>query len=494
MAPEVPITHIRAEDLLDEEPRVGRAAGGGVGRVRRLAGAGLALVGLPLLTLGLSGTGDALTLESKALLYLLAVLGVSLVGGVASALASAVLAALLVNYFFVEPIHTLNVGRPEQGLALVVFLAVAAVVSGAVEIATRRGRTAERAAAHAEAISALAGADLEEAETLRSVLERTRQTFGMESVVLKARDDGSGEWVDVERAGWPASETPAALRFDVSTGGLRLVGRGPALFAEDQRVLNAFATAAHTAYEARGLSAKAKEARTLAAVDRQRTALLAGVGHDLRTPLAGIKAAVSSLRQTDVEFSGQDRADLLETIELSADRLAGIVENLLDSSRLEAGELGVRAGPVDLEEVIGSALALVPGAKDRVELDSAADLPPVQADPGLLERIFVNVFDNAIRHGGDGPILVKAIGGELSAKVTISDSGPGVPDEQRDRLFEPFQRVDDRSPGGGLGLGLSVARGFAEAMEGTLIADRSPTGGLLLRLRLPLALRPQGEG
>ncbi|MEA2347138.1 MAG: two-component system, OmpR family, sensor histidine kinase KdpD [Thermoleophilaceae bacterium] len=490
MSTHPPITHVRAEDLLGEGVPSTRTPGLGIGLNRRLAGAALTAGGLPLLTFALAEVGDGLTIESKALIYLLAVVAVALVGGVVAAVISALLAAVLINYFFVQPVHTLDIARQDQALALVVFIVVGVIVSMAVEVAARRGRAAARAAAEAETISALAGTDLAGEQTLQGVLERARQTFGMESVLLKGRAPEDGEWVEIERAGWPASRSPAPLRFDVPIGDVRLVGRGPALFAEDQRVLNAFAAAAETAYAARDLSAKAREAQALAAVDRQRTALLAGAGHDLRTPLAGIKAAVSSLRQTDVQWSEQDHADLLETIESSADRLAGIVDNLLDSSRLEAGELGVRAGPVAIDEVIAAAALGVPGSRERLVLDVPEGLPPVQADPGLLERIFVNILDNAVRHGGEGSIEVFARAGERSAKITVSDSGPGVPDGQRERLFDPFQHVDDRSPGGGLGLGLSVARGFAEAMDGTLIADRSETGGLLLRLRLPLAQAP----
>jgi two-component system sensor histidine kinase KdpD len=310
----------------------------------------------------------------------------------------------------------------------------------------------------------------------------------MESVVLKARAGGSAssEWVDVESAGWAPEGTEEPLRFDVAVGSSRLVGRGPELFASDQRVLNAFAAAAQTAYEGRRLAERAGTARELAAVDRQRTALLAGVGHDLRTPLAGIKAAVSTLRQTDVDWSARDRDDLLATIEESADRLDSIVANLLDASRLEAGAFSVQARPVALDEVVGAAvLAVGADAGEKVRVDVPEDLL-VQADPGLLERVFVNLIDNAVRHGG-GSAEVSAAAGEFSARVKVSDDGPGLDESERERLFEPFVRVGDRSPRSGVGLGLSVARGFTEAMGGTLIADRAPSGGLLMRLRLPLA-------
>jgi two-component system sensor histidine kinase KdpD len=473
------IDRVRADDLLDDSPPAERGPRRGVSGRRQLAGLALAVVGLPLLTLALEASRDSLSLESVVLLYLLAAVVVAMVGGVVVAAAAAVAAALLINYFFIPPLHTFDVARGEQALALGVFVVVAAIVSGAVELATRRARTAEAAAREAETLLALAGTNLDEEATLKEVLESARATFGMESVTLKARDRASDAWHDVEHAGWAPSGSEAPLRFDIPIRSrLRLVGRGPELFAEDQRVLHAFAAAAETAYEGRRLTAQAREARVLAAVDRQRTALLAAVGHDLRTPLAAIKAAVSTLRQTDVGLSAEDRTTLLATIEESTDRLSGVVENLLDASRLDAGALAVNMHPVALDEVVGRAVLAV--GDGRVSVDVPEDLPLVRADAGLLERVLVNLLDNALRHGGDGPIEVVATAGGLSAKLEVIDHGPGVAEPDREGLFTPFQ-------GAGVGLGLAVAKGFAEAMDGALVADTSTGGGLTMRLRIPIA-------
>jgi K+-sensing histidine kinase KdpD len=194
---------------------------------------------------------------------------------------------------------------------------------------------------------------------------------------------------------------------------------------------------------------------------------------------------VSTLRQTDVDWSERDRDELLATIEESSDRLDAIVANLLDASRLQAGAFSVQARPVALDEIVGAALLAVGDGSDKVRVDVPEDLPLVQADAGLLERVLVNLIDNAVRYGSDAEVSASA--GEFSAKLLVRDHGPGVPDEERERLFEPFQRLGDRSgPVSGTGLGLSVARGFTEAMGGTLIADRDDDGGLVMRLRLPL--------
>jgi K+-sensing histidine kinase KdpD len=315
-------------------------------------------------------------------------------------------------------------------------------------------------------------------------------TFGMQSVALKVRDHVTGDWDDAEQSGWAPSGKEAPMRFDVPINpDLRLVGRGPAMFAEDQRVLQAFAAAAETAFEGRRLTEQASQAQSLAMVDRQRTALLAAVGHDLRTPLAEIKVSASTLRQTDVTWSDDERNTLLETIEDAADRLDAVVANLLDASRLQAGAVSVQALPVSLDEMVSAAVLAVGAATDRVTSDVPEDLPLVSADPGLLERVLVNLLDNALRYGHDGgPVEVHAFAGDKTAKLEIVDHGPGVEAEQRERLFEPFQRLGD-SGDGGVGLGLSVARGFVEAMGGAMVADQTSGGGLTMRVRLPLAER-----
>ena len=490
MRDEPGITHVRAEDLLDEAAPKSRSPRLGLTRRRQLTGLAFAVVLLALLTLLLDALEGVLSLDGQVLLYLVAVIAIAVVGGIVVGIASGVAAALLINFFFVDPVHELTIADPDQAVALVVFVGVAASVSVAVEVARRRLQAAEQARAEAETLSELAGAELEKEETLHGVLERARKAFRMESVALKVRQRGIGEWIDAEQAGWAPPGSEATLRFDVPIGPhLRMVGRGPALFAEDQRILEAFAAAAQTAYEGRQLSGKAKEAETLETVDRQRTALLAGVGHDLRTPLAGIKAAASSLRQRDVDWSESDRDELLATIEESTDRLSSVVNNLLDASRLQAGELTVQAEVVSLVEVVSAALLAQPDAVGKVEVGVPEDLPPVRADRGLLERVLVNLIDNAIRHGGSSePIEITALAGASSAKLAVIDHGRGVAKEEEADLFEPFRSADDRQLGG-LGLGLTVARGFVEAMDGVLVADRTPGGGMTMRLRLPLAAR-----
>jgi two-component system sensor histidine kinase KdpD len=221
-----------------------------------------------------------------------------------------------------------------------------------------------------------------------------------------------------------------------------------------------------------------------------RTALLAAVSHDLRTPLAGIKAASSALRSADLALSGlalsdTDRAELVATIDQSADRLSGLVDNLLDMSRLQAGAVSPALAPADVPAVVERALGwLDPAERGRVEADWPVDLPAVLADPGLLERVVANLVGNAVQHAREGPVTLTALAADGAVDLRVVDRGPGVAPAERDRVFEPFQRLGDAPSGQGVGLGLAVARGLTEAMGGSLTAEDTPGGGLTMVVSL----------
>jgi two-component system sensor histidine kinase KdpD len=225
--------------------------------------------------------------------------------------------------------------------------------------------------------------------------------------------------------------------------------------------------------------------------DRVRTALLAAVGHDLRTPLASAKAAVAGLRSPEVEFDPEDRDELLATAEESLDRLAGLVANLLDMSRLQAGALGMTPADVGLEDMVPRALDELGPAGRAVAVQLPDDLPAVRADPGLLDRVLVNLVGNALRYSPAGrpPEITGARAGER-VELRVVDHGPGIPAGQWEQVFRPFQRLGDRNTHDGVGLGLALARGLAEAMGGSLQPAETPGGGLTMILVLPAAAAP----
>ncbi|MDF3142811.1 ATP-binding protein, partial [Streptomyces sp. T21Q-yed] len=215
-----------------------------------------------------------------------------------------------------------------------------------------------------------------------------------------------------------------------------------------------------------------------------RTALLRAVGHDLRTPLAAGWAAVTSLRSRDVDFSAEDRDELLATADESMAKLNRLVENLLDLSRLEAGALTLNLRATSLEEVLPMALTDIPG----VDVADVEEIPAVLADPPLLERVIANLVGNAARHTPPGKkvlVTASALAGRVELRVV--DRGPGLPADGRERLFEPFQRLGDTDNTTGLGLGLALARGLTDAMNGTLTPEDTPGGGLTMVVSLPFA-------
>ena len=436
----------------------------GLSSRRQWAGACVGAAGLPVMTALLVAGRDHLSYATPVLLVLLLVVLVALVGGLRPALPAALLGALALNYWFTPPLHRLTVDRPQDLVVLGAYVAVAVSVSVVVDLAARRTAEAARAAAEAQALSSVAGATLGEQETLPALLERVGVVFGASDVVML--DEAAGVDVPVAAVGTPVADDVEQVVPAGATA--RLVVRGPELFAEDRRVLAAFAEAAATALTGRRLAEQAEQAE---AVDRLRTALLAAVGHDLRTPLAGVKAAVSSLRQGDVAWTPDETAELLETIEDSADRLQALVSNLLDASRLQAGAMSVTLAPVGLDEVVARALVGLPG-RGCVDVDVPDSLPPVVADAGLLERVVANLVDNALRYGGDR-VTVRGAAGRLE----VVDHGPGLPER-------PAEVGSDRQPGG-VGLGLVVVRGFLDAMGGRLEPATTPGGGLTMTVVLP---------
>lgn len=473
--------------MTSESPETGVVPGelprpkAGVPATRRWAGLALAVVGLPILTEVLQLTGDGLALGSTLLLYLLADVAIAAIGGLPAGLLAAVISVVSANWYFVPPFRTLAVENRDSVIELLVFAVVAVIVSVTVDLAARDRAHAARSALEAALLSRFAATPAAEL-SLPDALDRVRTTFGMRSATLVRPPSGTRATSTVVASVGPRPESEPSIRVPAGPE-LILEAYGPTLFAEDRRVLERLAAAAARAWEGQHLAAKAL---ALAETDRGRSALLAAVGHDLRTPLTGLKAAVSSLRQDDVTWSPDEHDQLLATIEESADRLADLIANLLDMSRLQAGGITARATPVAVDEVVARALLGVPSYDLTMEVPD--DLPLVSADPGLLERVVANLVDNARRHSpaGRGPELT-ADATSSAVHLRVRDHGPGVDPEQWTTMFLPFQRLDDRSASSGVGLGLAIVQGFCDAMGVTVAPSETPGGGLTMTLELPVA-------
>ncbi|MFE7634979.1 ATP-binding protein [Kitasatospora sp. NPDC057518] len=473
-----------------------------LGRTRTVGGWLIGLVGPPLLAIVLTAIGG-LGLSTDMLLFLSLTVCAALVGGLLPAIGSALVASSVLNYYFTPPLHTFTINEPQNIMAVAIFTIVGISVASVVDLAARRTQQAARSQTEAQTLSALAGTVLRGAPNgdgvLTALMEQVRETFGQESAALLERPDPLSAWAPVATAGPRPPERPEEADVDVPVGdSLALVLRGRVLPGADRRLLGAFAAQAAVVLERRRLAREAAEARREAEGNRIRTALLAAVSHDLRTPLAGIKASVSSLRSADVDWAPEDEAELLAGIEAGADRLDHLINNLLDMSRLQTGTVTPLIQETDLDEVVPFALGGVP--LESVRLEVPETLPMVRADGGLLERSLANLVENAVKYSPDGVrVLVKADelrqpGRPTRVELRIVDRGPGVPEDAKERIFAPFQRYGDAPRGAGVGLGLAVARGFVEAMDGTVTAEDTPGGGLTMVVSLPVVERPPEPG
>jgi len=365
-------------------------------------------------------------------------------------------------------------------------------VSWVVDLAARRTTQAARATAESQTLATLAGSVLRGEAALPALLERLREALALTSVTLLERAGPAEPWAQVAAAGHPPCPRPEEGDASATAGEhLALVVRGHLPRAEDQRLLTVFAVQAAVVLEQQRLSEAAELAKPLAEADRMRTALLAAVSHDLRSPLASATAAVDSLDNTDIPWTPEQHAELVATARESLQRLTRLVENLLDMSRLQAGALSVFPEPTRLDEVVPLALDTFGSEANAVRIEIPSSLPEVRADPALLERVIANVVANALRFSSlQAPPQLTASAHADCVELRVIDHGPGVPHTDWERIFTPFQRLGDTDNTTGVGLGLALARGLTEVMGGHLIPEETPGGGLTMVVQLRSAEPP----
>lgn len=459
-----------------------------VGRTRLVLGVLLAVTGPVLMAVLLTLPSGLGGLPTQTLLMLSVVVTTALVGGLLPAVAAALLGGVLLNLVFVAPVGRLTIADPEHAVAITLFLVIGVAVALVVDLAARRAEQAGRARAEADALTTLAQRLVASGDDLAELLREAVHLFGMSGAAVWRTGTGGAFTLE---SSWGDAPDPAAgsLRTPIDTDAV-LVLAGPPLNAADQALLVAYAGHIRVIRDRARADRSAVEAAKLEQGNRTRTALLAAVSHDLRTPLAAIKAAAGSLRSTDVVWSDDERAELLATVEDAADRMSHLVGNLLDMTRLQTGAVTPLLADVDLEEVVDRAVRPL-AEHERVITALPHDLPPVWVDAGLLERVVANLVENALRYAS-GRVRIEAAPiqhGDRRAGVALDvvDRGPGVSADRRPQLFQPFRRLGDVPQGDGLGLGLAVSHGLTEAMGGTLEARNTAGGGLTMRVWLPTA-------
>src|SRR3954453_8787975 len=455
---------------------------------RRQAAWALTIVGLPLMIAITVPFRDSIALTTELLLFLAMVLMIAALGGRLVAAVAAVVASLLVNWYFVVPFYTLTIAEPEHIVSLCVFVGVAITVGTLVDTAARRALESQRARVEATALARAAATMAADPDALPSLIEQIRSTFELDRVRLVS-DGGLHEPYDTDSS---AGEQQPVITISVGAAldgeaGHRLELYGRPLSTDDQRVVRALADQLAIAIERSELGRDAAEAEALAQIDAVRTALLRAVSHDLRTPLASIKAMVSGLLDSGVQWRPDQVHDALVTVDQEADRLNRLVGNLLDARRLQIGALAVDCQPIEVTESIAAALHSAGSAADQVEVEVPDALPAAFGDSALLERSLHNVLTNALHHAGDAPVRLTVGVVRDEVHVCTIDRGPGIPSEMRTRVMAPFQQLGDARSANGVGLGMSIAQGFVEAMHGRLELDDTPGGGLTVIISLPLA-------
>ncbi|MES6998815.1 ATP-binding protein [Cutibacterium acnes] len=467
--------HIVSHDAQAKALRLPRM-GGSLSTRRRIAGfAVLAVLG-PLLTWLLVSSRSPEALTTDVLAYELLAVVVALVGGAFSSLIAALASGFALDYFFTKPFYTVTVNEPLHLVALLLYLLTAALVSVVVDRAARKTRVARRAAAESGLLQSVAGLVLRGEDAVESLLSRATEAFGLSGARLMTDGKVVANW-------GTTSDQVTEHRIDDHTV---VEFHGPEPDASERRLMSVIAAQLGTALEQHQLEETAKAVEPLAATDRVRTALLSAVGHDLRRPLAAATAAVSGLRSEWSKLSDQDRADLLETADEALSQLANLVTDLLDVSRLQSGVLGVSVMPVDPAEVIMPALDELSLGPADVEIDLGSDVPEMVADPALLQRVVVNLLSNALRYEPAGSRVRLAESSFANqVEIRVIDHGPGIPEDRRDDVMVPFQRLGDTDSSVGLGLGLALSKGFVEGMDGTLALEDTPGGGLTMVIILP---------
>jgi two-component system sensor histidine kinase KdpD len=469
--------------------RVIRPSDRAIARGRVLAALSISLIALPLITWVLSAVGERFQLHNVLLVYLLAAVIAGGVGGAMPAVLTAIAGFLLANWFFTPPVQTWTITSADDLFSLFAFLVVALVVGLLVGHAARTSAEARRARAQAEALAAttsLSHPAFASDET--GLLRRLRDVLALDGVSLLRRA-GEG-W---EAVAWDGVEiddpSKGSERIDLNRDtSLAIVGGR--LTTEDRTVLRAFGAQLLQAIERAELEQEADAATSMAEADRLRTALLSAVSHDLRTPLATIKASLTSLVETGVDWTPEETLGFLTSALEETEKLNRLVGHLLDASRVQAGAVHVFYRPVGVDEVVASALAGLRAGADRVVVDISESLPQVQTDPDLLERVVANLVENALTWSPEAN-SVRVSAGEVAGRIDlrISDRGPGIPADARDSVFLPFQRLGDSPDGEGVGLGLAVARGLLESMGNELIIEDTPGGGTTMVIGLKMAGR-----
>ncbi|MFT8704837.1 ATP-binding protein [Bifidobacterium aquikefiricola] len=462
---------------------------------RKIMGLVFCAVTLPLLTLLLLPGRNTESLPRDILAYQLLVVLAATIGGMVPAIVAALTSGLIIDYFFLNPMQTFNIYQRFGFTSLLLYVIIALTVSLVVDQAERRSHAAARSRAESELLSVISGSVLRSRDPLQALLDRLREAFGLRLVILsrKQEPDISSQMSQNDPQDKSVDDEPADVEDDWQTdpkvyelnhGDAQLMLYGRDLDAKDQRLFNTVLTQIDTVLQQEDLERKASEVEPLTEADKIRSALLTALSHDLRRPLASATAAVSGLIETHGNLDRKESDELLHLASAGLQELAKLITDLLDVSRLREDALPISLEATDTESIIVTSLDELNMGPREISLDMDR-VPLVCADPPLLRRALSNLLLNAKRFNPpDKRIVISVSHFRDRVEIRIVDYGPGVSEDKKNTMFVPFQRLGDKDNTTGLGLGLALAKGFVESMDGVLSAEDTPGGGLTMVISL----------
>ena len=478
---------------------------------RIVTGSAVGIAGALILGAAMLPLRSHLSIATTGLVLVIPVVAGVITGGYVGGISTVVVGFLLYDLVFIPPYYTLNVGAAENWVALGVYVVVMLLVSYVVDRLQEARSEAQARAAETERlfdISEQLVGDRSVEDLLETIVTSVQTAFGVRGVALLLPGEGhlevvasAGDPLDPRELGPldPESGVPVSVGMAAANPGqLRVVslsasGRPVGLLAitglppseANRDLLRTFANHAALALERAQLRARALRSELLEAADQVRRDLLGAVSHDLRTPLATMKVASSTLLEPDAQLSSADVRELHELLDVQTDRLTRLVTSLLDMTRYQAGVLVLKRVPSAVLDLVGEAVAGIRpalGAR-RVEIDLSGSLPLVDVDPVLIGQVLINLIDNADRHAPPGSAVV--VGAEVHRDrvvLSVSDRGPGVPRSERRAVFESFHRFDT---GGRAGLGLAIAKTFVEVHGERIWVEEMAGGGARFSFSLP---------
>jgi two-component system, OmpR family, sensor histidine kinase KdpD len=460
---------------LGSRPSFGRIA---VTALEALAWVGLATALVALLD-------SVATPAGLGSLYLIAVLAVAIRRGQLAALAAAIVGVLVLNFFFIKPLHQLTIAGSDNVVALGVLLLAALVVG---RLASQSRQRAAEAELRAEQAAAREREAAMVADAATALLSGTDDMVSAISADLEAV--GKGQLRLMASAAPQAADGELVLRVPTDARSLWLYAAESASWAEADlaRIATPLARLLDVAAERESAAARSADAEAARQADAAKTVILHAISHDLRSPLTAIRTAAAGLREEGT--TDEDRIALIDAIDEEADRLTRLIANLLDLSRIEAGAVHPRTDWCDVLDVISTAISHLPEQhqRHRIQIELDGELPLVRADASQLERVFSNLIENALRFSPpDQPVRVSGGAGAGKVTVRVVDRGPGVPVSQRNEIFKPFHTGDERE---GAGLGLAICKGFVEANGGELRLQADSADGTAFAVSFPLVEQP----